>query len=497
MSQLSKSDVVKRSSFTLAGLGVVLVAGSYLQTVIRVDPFAQLKETSKSIDKNLGVRIEGIELKSFEKGKLMTEAKMDRLDIGQDRQQYELYGVREGVFYSKKGKLQFEAPRAQWNVPTHELQAPTGGTLKSKDFNLKVSDMVFKNNIVNTLGSVAGKFYKGDLNVKGGVRFDVDKELVRTGPVKWKGPLAINFQDSDRQDPRTWQFDAPGGMHNKDGEKDVMVYEGGRAWDGELIVSAKVIEHNRKTDVITAIGDVRYISRKVNMDCDKAVIDRRIKKATMTGKVQMLFKPKDRQNEITSDEQVPPFRPIVPNEIARDRPPAPGQKGQTPEQKKLIDQIRSSKNVRDYPALCYADQVEYWYKEGDRHAIITGSPQARQDLPEDGWRQIWAHKAYYNGENDRLKMESTESGWETRMVNSLGDDVQSRWIEVSTKEDDDYFRGGPSKGTLVDYGDEVPRDKRPADGRTPPPPVKQDDKLKGNIDDKKTNGDDKKTTGGG
>ena len=477
----------------------MLVGGSYLQTVVRIDPFAKLKETNKSIDRNLGVRIEGVQLKSFEKGKLVTEANMDRVDIGQDRQLYELFGVRKGVFYSKKGKVEFDAPRALWSVPTHEMQAPLGGNLKTKGIDVKVSDMVYKNGIVNTLGPVNGKALKGDIDVRG-MRIDLDKELFKTGPMKWKGPLAIDFQDPNRQNSK-WEFDAPGGMHNSETEKDVVIYEGARAWDGDIIVSAKLIEHNRKTDIITATGDVRYISRKVNIDADKAVIDRRIKKATLTGKlqqVQMLFKPKDQQNEIKSDEQMPPYRPIVPDEIAAKRPPAPGQKGPTPEQKKLMDQVRSSKNVRDYPAMCYADQVEYWYKEGDRHAIITGSPKAIQNLPEDGWRCIATKTAQYNGETDRLKMESTApGGWETRMTNSIGDDIQSLWIEVSTKEDDDYMRAGPSKGTLVDYGDEIPRDKKPPpDGRTPPPPLK-DDKLK----DSKKSGDqgkkEQKTGSGG
>jgi hypothetical protein len=198
----------------------------------------------------------------------------------------------------------------------------------------------------------------------------------------------------------------------------------------------------------------------------------------------MLFKPKDRQQAIAQDEQVPPYRPVVPDEIARSRPPAPGEKGMTPEQKKWIDEIRSTKNMRDYPTLCYAEKVEYWYRDKERHAIITGSPQALQQLDGERWRQLWTKSAKYNGETDRLMLESTNpDGRETRMINSIGDDVKALWIEVSTKEGDDYMTTGPFEGHLVDYGDEIPRDdsKPGGTGKTLPPPKTGGGEVKGPI----------------
>lgn len=484
MSRFNKTDVAKKVTVLAGSLLAVLAAGSYLVAVTQIDPFAGLKRTSKTVDPNLGVRIEGVELKSFKDKKLVTKANIDRMDIGQSRQQYELFGVHDGIFISKKGKLQFDAERAIWNVPAHDLQAPFGGHVKGKDADLHVPQFAFNSEtgVLNTPGEVKGKLMKGDVRAMG-LKYNINDETFSTGPAEWKGKLAINFQDGDKNDPRMWDLKAPGGFsYEKDGNDTVLVYKQGYGTDGTIIVSADVIKHNRRTDVVTAIGHVLYVSRKVNMNCDKAVIERQIKKATLTGNVQMLFKPKDRQTEISVSEQVPPFRPIVPDEIARSRPPAPGEHGQTPEQKKFIDQIRSSKNARDYPTICYAEKVEYWYKDGDRHAIITGNPQARQDLPDGGWRQIWTKSADYNGETDRLMLHSSgPEGWETRMINSIGDDFQSEWIEVSTKEDDDFIQGGSTKGRWVDYNDSVPRDKSDGNtGKTQPPPKTGGD-LKGGI----------------
>lgn len=472
MSHSNKLVIFKRGSILAGSVLAVLAVGTYLQTVSRIDPFAGLKETSKSVDPNLGLRIEGVSLYSFEGEKLITSAKLDRMDIGQDRQNYDLYGVRQGTFYSNEGKLEFDAPRALWSVAEHKLQAPQGGHVKGKNADLQVPQFVFdsKSGVMNTPGEVKGKLGDGTVLARA-VRYNVNDGSFKTGPIQWSGNLALSLQDTP-QGARKWDLKSEGGSYTKG---DLMVYEKGWGTDGDIIIFADLIEHNRKTDIVTATGNVRYFSAKANMVCERAVIERKSKKATLTGNVQMLIKAEANQNKVSSEDGIPPYRPVVPDEIARDRPPAPGEQ-QTEAQKKLDDEIRSGKNMRNYPTICYAEKIEYWYRKGERHAIITGKPQARQELTGGGWRQVWTKTAYYDGEKEKLKLVSaSDDSFETRMINSIGDDLVAVWLEVSTREGDEDYRGHKVKGTVMDYNDEIPRDNKATTGGgtgTPPPASK-------------------------
>jgi hypothetical protein len=158
MANPTKLLVFKRASFALGTLAVVLGAGAVVETVVRIDPFAGLKQTSKDVDPKLGVRIEGVTLESYDGEKLVTSAQMDRMDIRQDRQHYDLFGVRNGVFYSDKGALQFDAPKAEWIVPTHKMEAPDGGHVKDKNVDLNVPHFAFKSDMgeVSIPGEVTG-----------------------------------------------------------------------------------------------------------------------------------------------------------------------------------------------------------------------------------------------------------------------------------------------------------------------------------------------------
>jgi hypothetical protein len=108
-------------------------------------------------------------------------------------------------------------------------------------------------------------------------------------------------------------------------------------------VQADLIEHNETTDIVTATGNVRYFSPKANVACEKAVIYRKEKRAVLTGSVDMLVKPKNAQTKAEIVE-IPPFRPAVPTEVAKNRPAAP-----PTQQQKLDEDVQSPKTLRDYP----------------------------------------------------------------------------------------------------------------------------------------------------
>lgn len=483
MSNPNKILALRRGTFALAAIAAVLAAGAYVQTIIRFDPFASLKKTGKLVDPSLGARMENVKIESYDKEKLVTKAEMDRMDVRQDKQHYDLFGVHNGVFFSDKGLLNFDSPRAEWNVPGHQMNAPQGAHVEGKNLDLQVSQFAFRSDkgMVDINGAVKGKLNGGNVEARG-VKYNVDNGMVKTGPIRWEGKIPSEIQVADQTDPHVWNIESDD-FHQVG---DIQTYTNGVAFDGDIYVLADVIEHNQKTDLVTATGHVRYFSSKADMVCDKAVIERKVKKATMTGNVQMLLKEKEKQATVSKDEVIPPYRPVVPDEIAKTRPKA-NQTTQTPEQKKLDDEIRSGKNVHDFPTICYADQIVYWYKKDERHAEITGKPQARQELHDGGWRQVWTHVGYYDGEKDTLKMVSSEGQKDTRMLNSIGDDLTADWVLFSTKEGEDGdWSGKGVKGHVVDYSDEVPRDSKKA-------PVKQPTEKTGTT----SGGTGVGTTGGG
>src|ERR1019366_3974108 len=94
---------------------------------------------------------------------------------------------------------------------------------------------------------------------------------------------------------------------------------------------------------------------------------------------------------------------------------------------------------RRSPVRIGADRIVYWYKKGERHADITGSPQAQQELPEGRWRMAWSNHAKYDGEKETLTLISSPGLHDTRMKNSIGDDGTAAIYTFSTKDDDDYY----------------------------------------------------------
>lgn len=457
--------LIRTGAVALVGFAV-LASGSYLRSVTRVDPFASLKKTPA--EPTLGVRLNNVQMVSYKGEKLVTKASMKRLDVRKDSQVFELHGITNGMYMSDKGQVQYAAPNATWDARTHLLQA-NNARVKNKDLDVTAPTFTYNSGTAKLTipGPVVGKVKGGDINAMQ-LTYDVRTGEARGGQTQWKGKLALNFQEPTVARP--WRLEGES-WSKKDGQSR---YTKGYGTDGEIIVMADLILHDDKTDLVTATGNVKYFSAKANLICEKAVIERKIKKATLTGKVQMLMKPRDKQVLSTSDEGIPPYRPILPEELQKNHEQA-NTSGQTEEQKKVIEEIRSAKNVRNYPTVCYADEIEYWYKKGERRAILKGNPQARQDLPNGGWRQIWTNQGFYDGEKETLRLVSSEGKVDTRMINSVGDDLTASWFLTSTKEDDDEMSGKDVKGYVADYSDELPRDNKGGStggsvGKPPPPP---------------------------
>ena len=179
----------------------------------------------------------------------------------------------------------------------------------------------------------------------------------------------------------------------------------------------------------------------------------------------MLVKPKEKQEEPATETELTPLPPAVPDSISSTRPPAPDDETA----KKKEDEIRGMKNLRQYPLVVLAPAIEYWYKKGERRAVITGSPQARQDLPDKGWRYVWADNAKYDGEKESLALFSAPTKQDVILKNSLGDELYGVSGVLSTKEDDDTYSFKKGRGKLATRDEDLPasdKDKGKGGGGT-------------------------------
>lgn len=441
----------------MGGLAAVFALGYYGRLIAGLDAFSTFRN-GKALT-GVDATLSNLRIQAFDNNSLVMRADVDQVTIGQSRQIYEIIGVHDGFWKTREGELRFDGPAARWNVPTKMLDANLGGHVISNDMDLHAAQFAFNSqtSMLNIPGAVTGKLKGGDLQATA-VSYNIGSGDFDMGHADWSGSTALEGQDGE---VRKWHFT---GKITRKG--DIETVTNGFATDETIIVLADTIVHDKVTDLVTATGNVKYFSAKANLICEKAVIERKIKKATLTGKVQMLVKAKDKQ-VLSADDGVPKYRPLSKEEVAKAQANTPGQ---TEEQKKLDDELRSSENMKSYPTICYADKIVYWYKRGERKAEISGDPQARQELSGGRWRQVWTDHAFYDGEKETLKMMSSEGKMDTRMINSIGDDFVTTYVVTSTVDGSNDYEAGDSKGYMSDYSDEIPKDG--GKGSTPPPAAK-------------------------
>ncbi len=464
----SRGALLKATLLVVVGGGLCVVGGFALRRIIMIDPLRVYKESppSGSIP---GVEMTNFDWKFFNGAKLVAEAHVQRADVGRDREQVKLETVRNGKLFDN-GNLMFgfETDQAVYWTDTGAIK----GDGRSRVFNrnLDVASQEFQYDprlkaLVIT-SPIMGKLSGGSVKATGLTYHFEDKSLDVNG-IKWSGMLA---QDDTR---RPWSFTAPdgSGIRQSHTKGPITTYTEVKATDGEIIVIADSGEYNKDTDVLTAKGHVQYFGSDANMTCDQVVVDRKNKKAVMTGSVDMLVKAE------TSDKpeqvKIPPVTPVVPDQIAKDRPQAPPT--DTEQKDAQEKQLRNGENVRDYPVTIKAGRIEYWYQKGKRHAVITGSPQARQEFPDGSWRMVWSDEAAYDREHENLDLKSTNGTQTVRMLNSLGDDMVAISVSVSTKKGEDRMDAlGVSIRSMPIKDKDLPEDATQGKkgGDKPPPDLK-------------------------
>ena len=423
----------------------------YTVRVIKQDPLAAYKMAQEGeLPDTVAIQSNDSVFNHFEDGKPKASCNVKVMQVAQNRQVYNFQGISNGKLVWKDATYNFAAEKGNWNGFVKKMLLTGNLKLKGKKFDLKSKELTYDESRRQFVipNQVVGVAYGGKLEVASFI-YELDKEEYKSGKGKWVGILPpeatagvpiqskqsvwdIEFQDSQRKGDVTYYTDA-------------------RATDGEIIIKAPKMEMNSKADVLTATGRVRYFGTKANLIADKVVVYRKEKRAVLTGNVTMLVKPKEKENEPAAEIELSPLPPVVPESISASRPPAPDDE----QGKKTEEQIRSMKNLREYPLSITAPSIEYWYKKGERRAKITGNPQARQEMPENGWRYVWSHHANYDAEKEILylfSVDTTKGKRDVTMKNSIGDEFYGNSGELSTKEDDGgySFTDGRGKAPIRD-----------------------------------------------
>lgn len=456
------SPSIRRAVLTLSGLvlSAALVVGGWwlVLRLTAADPLAKYR-AKEGEEQGPGVEMTNFEWKVYDKGRLLARAWVGRATVGRDRNQVALFAVTDGKYYAANSDVlfQFRAEEATYYHSMYKLLGQGKTYVSNSDMAVGSGkfDYDAKAGRLEVPGPIQGKLQGGDFKADRLVLL-TDNGLFRLLGVKWAGMVA---QDGQR---RRWRFESLDSTPTQV-KGDLTTFGKLRATDGEIIVLASSGEYNRKEDVLVAKGQVRYFGSDANLSCDQVTVYRKERRAVLVGRVDMLVKAKG--SSAPEEVEIPPLEPIVPDEIAKQRPPAPPADS---DQKRVQDQVRTGKNIRDYPMAVTAQKIEYWYAKGQRRAVITGSPQARQELGLDGWRRVWAHEAYYDGERERLRLVSRQGQRDVRLINSLGDDLTALEVEVSTEEGVDELTAKGLQGEMAIDEDELP----PRSNRGSEPPVR-------------------------
>ncbi|MBL8066517.1 MAG: hypothetical protein JNM34_11780 [Chthonomonadaceae bacterium] len=460
MSRSSPRAVVAR-----VFLGGALVAGLALVVpkfvrVLKSDPLAKYRGPEPTSEDN-SVEMSNFDWKAYNKSEIVAKAHVEKASTGEDRGSINLTSVTNGVYYeSGKSAFQFETRNAVYFNDSDRLVGKQGVRVFNEKMDMTSKEFVYDpdKKTLKVPTRMVGRLEGGDMKAET-LAYHVESKVFEIGGIRWSG--MVNQEKTKSK----WSFTPQDGGPpvNSKTRGAVTTFTKFKATDGETIVLADGGEYNKDTEVLVAKGNVKYFSIDANLSCAEVTVFRKEKRAVMTGAVDMLIKPKDTPAQVVS---IPPVVPVVPDKIAKDRPQAPSD----PPNKEQQNSLRTGDNIREYPIAVTAARIEYWYGKGQRRAHVSGSPQARQELPDGTWRMVWADRGVYDGEKETLELRAKGNLPEVRMLNSIGDDMRAVSVLVSTKEGDDMM---DADGVVMDMqvdDDELPEKKDKGDGGTSSPP---------------------------
>jgi hypothetical protein len=436
----SLKSTLKPLALTLGAGGLIFATYEAVGFVVSVDALNRYRPKENQVEKP-GAEMHDAKFTAYTGSRLVTEGDVTRLTMTKARDIAMLEGISNGKYYNEKGEeYGYTATTAKYRYFHKQLEIDAGGHFWGKDVDV-VTPAITMNRLLQQVeapGAFTGKLSGGQVKASN-LFYSLRTKNWHAGPVEWTGILALQEQGGQK---RTWSVKGA----TVESDNDMLHYIKGYATDGEVILMADKIDQNTKTKVLVAVGNVKYFGIDANMTCPKATVYQNEKRLLLEGGVNMLIKPKGGTKP--EEAEIPPLTPFVPDEIKAGRPQPPE------EQKATNDQLRNSENLRKYPSRVIADKVEYWYKKGSRHAIITGAPQARQDIPGAGWRMVWGKSAAWDGEADLLVVKSSGDGTkDARLKMSNGDDFKALQFEVATQENSNKWKAKEAEG-VFDTDDE-------------------------------------------
>ena len=463
----------------VTGAVMGLVGGGYLawRRYGGVDPYTAFTKGGHTADPTQEIKAKGVKIRQYVDGKLVGETDAKSLTVGQDRNRLTLRGIKNGKTKGPNGPMQFAAKKGILNPNLRTADLSGGVRVKGTDFDVtsSVATLNGKLGVIDVPTPLKGTIKDMQFSAASLThRMNTDYTKIVRPLVVGKLPKGLGMPGM--QASKVWAFTGDD-VTNEKGQQRA---ENGWASDGDLVITAPHLARDPKTDVVTATSEggtrVTYRSAKADVVADKVVIDQKAKVAFCTGHVLVYVRPKGEWDK-PLDTKTVTLGPLVPD-IPASLTPTLGKDGTlSDDEKAKIEALRSTKNLRDYPMQLSAEEVTYWYKEGERHMIAKkGRPTAFQRFEDGRWRQAWAPEARYDGEKDMLNLVGGTSKREVHLENSVADVNDCFLAKMSTKEDQtedtEYLWMKSPKGKGIDFDADKPKKETPAKppaGKTPPP----------------------------
>jgi lipopolysaccharide export system protein LptA len=394
-----------------------------------VDPFSQYRQTfNAAMESPWGVVLDDVDVAAYEGGVPLARFHVSEIDVRRDEREVLLKRCDRGILYDEgKQAAQFSALLVKWDTYQHVAQISGQVHIRRENMDVHTSALVWreKESLLTFSHPLVGTFEGGAFHALN-AKLNLAEESAELFEGSWKGQLKDKQEASVTKGSVLFRFHKA----SKEPNSDVIVFLNAEMVDEEdRFFRADRIEYNEKTEVAVCTGNCAVRTERIDATGDKAVVERKIEKATLTENIAVTLWPKPEDIE------------------AAEQPPEEGE----PE-----EPLHSRRLAKARPLKIVCDRIEYFYGD-EPHAVLTGSLYARQDVTEEAWREITAARAVLDEDKETLSVDG-----DVKMIASNGDRFDVESLVVSTKEGDDAWTVGPGTGETV-----APEEKEPGEAAGP------------------------------
>ncbi len=419
-------------------LGIVLLLGG--RQLAELDPFSKFtRDYVNPLGEGIGSVMNDVRVEVFEKGEPVLSFATNRVEVRRDQQMFRMFEIHDGKIIEEGVDVaQFGAGFAVYEAQPGLVRASGNPWISSKDGKLSSPAVLIDNTekTVTVKQGVSGDYQEGKLNASSFI-WNYGEKTAVVEQFLWSGP--IEYQDAGQTRRRLVQI--RGDRFETLTNPDRVIYYNAEAVDDDALIRARKITHERENDIIIAEGECEYHGPDAIIYAPSVTVYNKEKRAIATGKVQIVIKPEKEKGKVP--QEIKPADPQLPTGLQRN------QEKLTREQEKAIEEeVRGGKSLRKYPIVVRAEKVEYFYRKGNKRAVMTGNPVARQELSLGAWREMSGPIAIYEEEKELLTIQGTKGKLEVNMTNSLGDAFKAEMLIISTVEGDEKITGIAIEGSL-------------------------------------------------